>query len=193
MARQRLINCEFLNASSFKINVSNKAKLLYLMMIVNSDDKGFVDTTNDIINALTDNDKEFDNKVSLELIETTYTSALQELLQRGYLYEFKDNHNNKVHLIRHWFFHNKLKKGLWTNYRNFLDMVQLESNEYILAKGKKPLKEDKIKEDNINQDIVNQYMEQEETEKPKPKSIEDFSQEELEKMSEDEVRALLPI
>lgn len=154
MAKHRLINCEFLNAGSFKVNISNKAKLLYLMMIISADDRGFVDTTQDLINSLTSNEKDFNKTISLELLENTYNTALDELLQKGYIYEFKDNHKNRVHLIRHWFYHNKLKKGLWTNYRNFLAQVYLEDNEYLI--GKKPLKEDKIKEDNLNQDKVNQ-------------------------------------
>ena len=153
MARARLLNCDFVNASSFKVNVSNRAKLLYLMMFVNGDDRGFVDITNDLINALEKNDNEVDNKISLELIENTYNSALRELIDKGYLYEFVDNHNNKVHLIRHWFYHNRLIKGLWTNYKNFLEMVYLENNEYFL--GKKPLKEDKEKENKLNQSKLN--------------------------------------
>ena len=153
MARARLLNCDFVNASSFKVNVSNRAKLLYLMMFVNGDDRGFVDITNDLINALEKNDSEVDNKISLELIENTYNSALRELIDKGYLYEFVDNHNNKVHLIRHWFYHNRLIKGLWTNYKNFLEMVYLENNEYFL--GKKPLKEDKEKENKLNQSKLN--------------------------------------
>lgn len=158
MARQRLIHCEFINSASFKVNVSNRAKLLYLFMVLNGDDRGFVDTTQDLINALTKNDEEFDKVERLELLENTYDTALQELLDKGYIYEFKDNHLNKVHLIRHWFYHNKYKVGLWTNYRNFLDQVHLENNEYIL--GKKPLKEDKIKEtnNNINETKTNEEM-----------------------------------
>ena len=149
MAKHRLINCEFINASSFKVGVSNKGKLLYLMMLMNGDDRGFVDTTNDLINALTTNENELDQSVSLELLENTYNTALNELLDKGYLYEFKDNHNNRVHLVRHWFYHNKYVKGLWTNYRAFLNQVYLEDNEYFM--GKKPLKEDKIKESNVNE------------------------------------------
>lgn len=154
MARQRLINCEFINAGSFKVNVSNRAKLLYLMMFVNGDDRGFVDIVPDLINALEANDKDFDKVERLELLENTYSTALQELLERGYIYEFKDNHKNKVYLIRHWFLHNKYKVGLWTNYRNFLDKVHLENNEYIL--GKKPLKEDKLKETKTNETNINE-------------------------------------
>ena len=154
MARHRLLNCEFINAGSFKVNVSNRAKLLYLMMFANGDDRGFVDTTFDLVNALEKNDNELDKVERLELLENTYNTALVELIEKGYLYEFNDNHKNKVHLIRHWFYHNKLKKGLWTNYRNFLELVYLENNEYIL--GKKPLKEDKEKENKLNQDNINQ-------------------------------------
>ena len=152
MARHRLINCEFVNAGSFKINVSNRAKLLYLTMLTNADDKGFVDTTQDLINSLTNNDNEFDKKVSLELLSNTYESALNELLDKGYIYEFRDNHQNTVHLIRHWFYHNKYVKGLWTNYRTFFDRVHLESGEYIL--GKKPLKENNVNETNGNQNNI---------------------------------------
>lgn len=124
-------------------------------MFVNADDKGFVDTTDDIINALEKNDSEYDKNVSLELIQNTYKNALVELTDRGLIYEFRDNHNNKVHLIRHWFYHNKLIKGLWTNYRTFMDMVYLENNEYII--GKKPLKENNINQIKINQTKLNQY------------------------------------
>lgn len=150
MARHRLINCEFINASSFKVNVSNKAKLLYLMMFANGDDRGFVDTTQDLIDALEKNENDNDKSVSLELLGNTYNNALQELLEKGYLYEFKDNHCNRVHLIRHWFYHNKLVKGLWTNYKNFLEMVYLENNKYFL--GKKPSKESKTNENKVNDD-----------------------------------------
>lgn len=158
MARHRLLNCEFLNASSFKVNVSNKGKLLYMLMILNGDDRGFVDSTNDLINALTTCEKEFDNTISLDLLENTYKSALQELLDKGYLYEFKDNHNNKVHLVRHWFFHNKYVKNLWTNYKNFLELVHLENSEYILN-SVKPLKEDK--ENKLNEIKPNEIKEKE--------------------------------
>lgn len=153
MAKHRLVNCEFINASSFKVGVSNKGKLLYLMMIMNGDDRGFVDSTDDLINALTKNENDNGNTISLDLLENSYNSALNELIEKGYIYEFVDNHQNKVYLIRHWFYHNKFVSGLWTNYRNFISQVHLESNEYVL--GKKPLKEDKIKENNTNETILN--------------------------------------
>lgn len=129
-------------------------------MILNGDDCGFVDTTQDLINVLEENDKEYDKVERLELLENTYQTALQELLDRGYLYEFKDNHSNRVHLIRHWFLHNKYRKGLYTNYRVFREQVHLEHDEYQL--GRKPLKEDKLNENNVNETNINQgYTEEE--------------------------------
>lgn len=167
MAKHRLVNCEFLNAGSFKVNISNKAKLLYLMMIISADDRGFVDTTEDVINALTKNDNDFDKVERLELLENTYHTALVELINRGYLYEFKDNHSNRIYLIRHWFFHNKFIKGLWTNYRDFLNQVHLESDKYVMG-SKKPLKEDNINETNVNENkeenIVDFFKERESNE-----------------------------
>ena len=155
MSKHRLVNCEFINAGSFKVNVSNKGKLLYLLMFTSADDRGFVDTTQDIINALEKNDRDFTKTENLSLLEDNYTAALQEIIDKGYIYEFKDNHSNRVHLIRHWFYHNKLVKGLWTNYKNFLKLLEIKDNEYILA-SKKPLKEDNIKENNVNEDNINE-------------------------------------
>ena len=185
MPKYRLINCDFLNASSFKCNVSNKAKLLYLMLLTSADDKGYVDTANDLINALTSNEKEFGSPITLDLLENTYNSALCELIDKGYIYEFKDNHNNKVYLIRHWFYHNKLIKGLRTNYRNFDSQVHIEENEYVL--GKKPLKEDKINQNNINQIKLNQSNVSEETEETEmesklPDNFDELSKEEQTKI-----------
>lgn len=186
MSKHRLLNCEFICASSFKVNVSNKGKLLYLLMFASGDDRGFVDTTNDIINALTTNENENDTQVSLTLLNNDYESALNELIEKGYLYEFKDSHNNRVHLIRHWFYHNKLVKGLWTNYRSFLDMVYLDNNEYQM--GKKPLKENnnKVNENNIdiNQDKLI-------SEQPKKDKLEKMSIEEFDQLSDEEQKKVL--
>ena len=155
MAKKRLINCDFLNSGSFKVNVSNKAKLLYYSMIVAADDLGFVDTTQELINGLKENDKIFNNSVSLQLLESTYDTALEELIGRGYLFEFSDKYLNKVHLIRHWFLHNKWKKGLWTSYFNFYQKVSIENGEYVM----KPLKEEnKLNQDNVNQDKEEDIM-----------------------------------
>lgn len=146
MNEHRLINCKFINAGGFKTKISNKAKLLYLLMFTNADDRGFVDTTTDLINSLEKSEQEWNKNISMELLENTYQTALYELLDKGYLYEFVDKHENKIHLIRHWFLHNKYIKGLWTNYRTFLNKVDLVDNEYV----RKPLKESNIKDNKVN-------------------------------------------
>lgn len=138
MARNRLINCDFL-LTSF-MDIPNKAKLLYLVMIINADDKGFVGNTSKIIKDLKENDEEYNKTISLELLDDTYESALLTLCNRGYLYTFIDNYGNHIHLIRHWFIHNKWIKGLYTNYKRFYDLVDIKDGKYI----KKPLKENKI-------------------------------------------------
>jgi len=190
MSKHRLINCEFVNASSFKVNMSNRAKLLYLFMIFSADDRGFVDTTQDLINTLDQNDEEMERgKICLELLENTYTSALNELLQKGYLYEFIDNHSNKVYLIRHWYYHNKYRKGLWTNYRNYLEQVSLKNGSKY---EKKPLKENKIKEKKVNENNINEISDEEIDNLVANYSIDnEMEQEQEPPMSEQEINALL--
>ena len=144
--RQRLINCDFLLTEAFNDKISNKAKLLYFTMFLNGDDRGFVGSTNTIITTLEKNDREFTNTVNMSLLEDDYPNALIELITKGYLYEFRDNHNNKVHLIRHWFIHNKYRKGLWTNYGAFIKQVELVEGKYVL-------KETHIKEIKLNENI----------------------------------------
>ena len=146
--KSRLINCDFLTTEAFNDKLSNKAKLLYVVMFINGDDKGFVSNTNTIISTLTKNDELFTNEINLSLLENDYPNALIELINRGYVYEFRDNHDNKVHLIRHWFIHNKWRKGLWTNYGSFLKQVELVEGKYVL---KESSKENKINENTINE------------------------------------------
>lgn len=153
MARKRLLNCEFVNASSFKVNISNKGKLLYLIMFANADDKGFVDSVNEIIQSLTQNDTEFRHEINMELLENDYKSALTELIDKGLLFEFVDNHKNHIYLIRHWYYHNKMVKGLWTNYGSLLKQVEIVDNEYRLTKKSKTKENNnKINYDKLNYD-----------------------------------------
>ena len=182
MAKHRLLNCEYVLAGSFKVNLSNKAKLLYFLMFASADDKGFVDNTNDLIISLEENDKNLGNELGLTLLNNDYQSALNELKDKGLIYEFEDNHYNKVHLIRHWFYHNKFVKGLWTNYQNFLSKVYLSGNEYLL--GKKPFKEDKLKENNLNQDKLN--YDNEIVEEPTPQPKQEMSEEDFNSLSKEE-------
>ena len=129
--KQRLINCDFLLNGSFA-KLPNKAKLLYLMLFFNADDRGFVGNAELVVDDLEKNDSEYDKSISLELIQTTYQSAITDLVNQGYLFEFRDNHSNSVYLIRHFFYHNKYYSKAWTNYKRFLRLVKLVDNEYVM-------------------------------------------------------------
>ena len=171
--KQRLINCDFLYSEAFNDKISNKAKLLYFTMFIYGDDKGFVGNTNSIIEKLKKNDDEFTNQVNLSLIENDYNSALLELINMGFIYEFRDNHNNRVHLIRHWFIHNKWRKGLSTNYGSFLKLVDLVDYKYVLKESSKEIK---LNESKINEIKLNTSNDNEETKEDNSNvySFEDF-------------------
>lgn len=161
MARQRLINVDFLTTSF--MGVSNKAKLLYMVMIFYADDLGFVGNTFKLVEELEKTDSECENVVSLELVGNSYINALHDLDNRGYIYTFIDNHGNHIHLIRHWFIHNRWIKGLTTNYKRFLKEVELVDGKWV----KKTI----IKESNINK-----------TNQIKTNNSDDITQEEWDKL-----------
>ena len=118
-------------------------------MFLNADDLGFVGNTANLIQTLTNNENA-NGQVSLELLQNDYASALDELLTHGYVYEFRNKYGNTTYLIRHWFWHNKFKKGLKTNYWKYRSLVDLVDYEYIFRK--ESIKEkDKLKENNIKQ------------------------------------------
>lgn len=156
MPKYRLINCDFINAGSFGKNC-NKAKLLYLSFITHADDCGFVDNAEQLIEQLDLDDLRQGNTDTLTLLRNDYTSALNDLLDRNYLYLFTDNHGNAIYLIRHWFIHNKYSSRLNTNYKKFLSLVELVNGEYQIkthTKGKE-VKERKLKEiKGNNQNII---------------------------------------
>lgn len=168
MARQRLINCDFLTTSF--MGVSNKAKLLYMVMIFYADDLGFVGNTFKLVEELEKTESECENVVSLELVGNGYINALHDLDNKGYIYTFIDNHGNHIHLIRHWFIHNKWIKGLTTNYKRFLKEVELIDGKWV----KKTI----IKESNINQNKTNQINTNNDT------PVEEISNEEWDKLFE---------
>ena len=143
MARQRMINIDFLTTSF--MGVSNKAKLLYMVMIFYADDLGFVGNTFKLVEELEKTDSECENVVSLELVGNSYINALHDLDNKGYIYTFVDNYGNHIHLIRHWFIHNRWIKGLTTNYKRFLKEVELVDGKWC---KKKPFKEDNNIEQN---------------------------------------------
>ena len=146
MARQRLINCDFL-LNEFS-GMGNKAKLVYYTLIINADDLGFVGIANRLVEDL---DKA-DNNVSLDLLENTYNVALQDLVDKGFLYVFKNNYGNSIYLIRHWFIHNKWIRGLTTNYKRFLKQVELVDGKWVM---KTIIKESNINQNNTKQNKTN--------------------------------------
>ena len=150
--KNRLISCDFLNASPFMNNLSNKAKLLYLLMIANADDLGFVNNTYSIMGTLTFKD-DTSGETNLSLLKNDYISSLLELIDKSYIYQFSDKHGNEIHLIKHWFIHNRCKSGLRTNYYTFYCKVQLINNEYY---PKESSKENKTKQNKLNQNNLNQ-------------------------------------
>lgn len=151
---KRLISCDFIKASGFLLKVSNKAKLIYICLFVNADDKGFVSNGLEIAQTLDHVETETKN---VALVEETYETAIEELVQKGLIFQFYDKHNNYTILIRHWFYHNRLVKGLETNFQSLMNKVELIDNEYYIRE--KPYKEKQI--NNIN--MVN-TEEQEEVE-----------------------------
>ena len=136
MPRKRLLNCEFVDDSRFKLKLTNRAKLLYFTMFAAADDKGFVGNTLEIISTLEGNESE-----TLGLVQGTYKDALKELIDKGFIYSFEDNHDNTIHLIRHWYCHNKYFDKAWTNYGKYLKKVKLVSGEYVLKKGNEQVEE----------------------------------------------------
>ena len=155
MIRYRLINCDFLNASTFTNSLGNKAKLIYLMMITNADDLGFVGNMDQIIKTLVRCDDGYEQAKVMGLqdtLETEYINAKIELVTKTYIYVFTDKHNNEIFVIKHWFKHNRYIRGLRTNYDTFYSRLELENGEYFIKNEEETLKEDK---DKINESKVN--------------------------------------
>lgn len=130
-----MVNCDFVNASSFKLKISNKAKLLYFYILTNADDHGFVDNTDELIELLDSNDRKFHNEASLDLIPNDFTTALNELLEKGLLFDFQDKHNNHIYLIKHWFAHNIIPKARVRDsaYQKYLENAEInDDGEYVV-------------------------------------------------------------
>ena len=125
---RRLFNADFMNDSPTKRNLSNKAILMYCYLMFNTDDRGFVGNAPDLADYFDLKDmkeKRFDP-------ERNYSTAIDELLEKGFLFGFKDRHGNVVHLVRHYWMHNKIPEKRITNcnFSRFLDYVDLKANTY---------------------------------------------------------------
>lgn len=122
-------------------NLSNKAKLLYYCYLVNADDLGFVGNALEIATTLDTCEETFENA----LFQYKYVDAIKELVDKHLVFEFSDKVGNKTYLIRHWFFHNKYKTYLSTNFVSYFSQVELVDNEYQM----KTIKGENIKEKEI--------------------------------------------
>lgn len=133
---KRMINCDFVNASSFKLKTSNRAKLLYFFMLSNADDKGFVDNADELIELLDSNDRKFGNESNAMLMPENFQTALDELIDKSLLYKFEDKHNNKIYLIKHWYYHNQMPKDRVrdSSYEKYLENVKVnDQKEYEIC------------------------------------------------------------
>ena len=132
---KRMFNSNIINASSFKMKMSNKAKLLYFYIMLNADDKGFCDNVDELIVLLDRNDMDFHNEASLDLVQHGYNEAIDELLKKDKLLKFENSEGDKVYLVKHWYVHNQIPKDRITEtmYLEYLELVELnENNEYVL-------------------------------------------------------------
>lgn len=170
---QRLINCDFIN----NMETSNKARLVYFMFIANADDLGFVGNGDKLAQSLNQNEESYDNA----LFQLKYEDAINELLDKGFIYRFTNNHKGNTYLIRHWFIHNKYKYGLRTLFFGFYKLVELIDGEYHM-RG-----EDKVKQSKINQNKVNKKEQEINIDKEKNSGEDDWD-----KMI-DELNNTLPI
>jgi len=142
MANQRLLNCDFFLKGAFDNVSSNKAKLLYFYLFINADDMGFVGNADKVIKSLNEESEEENG-----LVEYKFENAADELVNKGYLFRFGDNHGNQILLIRHFFMHNKYNsRYCTTNYFSLRSKVELIDGCYEM---KTNIKENKI--NNTNQ------------------------------------------
>lgn len=113
MATRRMISKEIIDTDRF-MSLSYEAQALYIQMIINADDEGFVGKAKRIARAL-----------------GVSENALEELKSEEYLIEFETG----VVVIRHWFTQNTIQKDRFkeTTYTNEKALLtQNDAKEYIL-------------------------------------------------------------
>ena len=162
MANQRLLNCDFFLKGAFDNVSSNKAKLLYFYLFINADDMGFVGNADKVIKNLNEESQEENG-----LVEYKFENAADELVNKGYLFRFGDNHGNQILLIRHFFMHNKYNsRYCTTNYFSLRAQVELIDGCYEMKTHIKESKSNKTNNTNQsnNESNDNDWTEQDEKE-----------------------------
>ena len=174
MANQRLLNCDFFLKGAFDNVSSNKAKLLYFYLFINADDMGFVGNADKVIKNLNEESKEENG-----LVEYKFENAADELVNKGYLFRFGDNHGNQILLIRHFFMHNKYNsRYCTTNYLSLRSKVELIDGCYEMKTNIKESKSNKTNNTNKSNNESNDNDWTEEDEKRWQETMEQLKQNE---------------
>ena len=144
-AGNRLINTNFLKSLT---RLTNRALLLYYSFITWADSMGAVGEAEVILTLLQAKaDNEGDTGVGL--VKTDYRSALDELVEKGLVYEVKLTGGNAVYIIKHWWLHNKWRKYLKTNYFKAINEFYIEQGEYRPKNERKKKNQKERKEEQI--------------------------------------------
>ena len=89
MAERRMFSTKILNSDNYN-KLSFSAKILYVALVINADDEGFVS-----------------NPKTIMRMAKVRQPTLKELLEGGWLISF--DFSNTI-LVRHWFIHNNIRK-----------------------------------------------------------------------------------
>ena len=149
-AGDRLINTRFIKTL---VNLTNRALLLYHQLIVWADSMGAIGET-EIIITLLQHKADNEGDMGMGLIKTDYHSALDELIEKGLVYEVQLTSGNKVHIIKHWWLHNKWKKYLKSNYFKAINQFYIEAGEYRPKNERKKKNQKEVKEEQNTKTIT---------------------------------------
>ena len=149
-AGDRLINTRFIKTL---VNLTNRALLLYHQLIVWADSMGAVGET-EIIITLLQSKADNEGDMGMGLVKTDYHSALDELIEKGLVYEVQLTSGNKVHIIKHWWLHNKWKKYLKSNYFKAINQFYIEAGEYRPKNERKKKNQKEAKEEQVTKTIT---------------------------------------
>ena len=149
-AGDRLINTRFIKTL---VNLTNRALLLYHQLIVWADSMGAIGET-EIIITLLQHKADNEGDMGMGLIKTDYHSALDELIEKGLVYEVPLTSGNKVHIIKHWWLHNKWKKYLKSNYFKAINQFYIEAGEYRPKNERKKKNQKEVKEEQVTKTIT---------------------------------------
>lgn len=149
-AGDRLINTRFIKTL---VNLTNRALLLYHQLIVWADSMGAIGEA-EIIITLLQHKADNEGDMGMGLIKTDYHSALDELIEKGLIYEVPLTSGNKVHIIKHWWLHNKWKKCLKSNYFKAISQFYIEAGEYQPKNERKKKNQKEVKEEQNTKTIT---------------------------------------